>query len=217
MFKKSLTILFFLLLLTGCVSPQAQTENSAAINAYSEFIGGALNLETDGTPISINDLLYYYSHSVIVDGEAICDRYALFDMNNDNVPELLIASDRTYILTYKSGKLYLWWTDEYWSGYSRVLSNGHILHIRPGAAPAHLTYHYLILNNAGEEMQHIVFEQYDMDEDGTYDYFEFEEDKDLSRDEWLQRTRQYLSAEEIAWKEYSYAEAFIKDLSSKAP
>lgn len=168
---------------------EIQRNTEKALEAYSNFLDGSSGFNNiEGKSISINDDL------------GIVYKYSFFDMNNDDIPELLISSSfATYILMYKDDNLSLWWSDEYWSGWSQILENGDILHIRPGGAPTHTSYHYLVLDDNGEEQENIIFEKYDSNEDGRYDFFVFEDEENLSEKEWDSLTYQYIFAEEIEW------------------
>ena len=169
-----------------------------ALNAYSKFLNGeSIFYTNDGRQISIYDESWLF-----------CE-YAFRDMNNDGISELLIRTNiATYILTYLNGELSLWWTDEFWSGWSEILNNGDILHIRLGAAPAHISYHYVVLGNDGEELEHIRFEKYASNEEkGEYDDFYFEDKELLTQEEWDKLTSQYLNVKYIEWEEISYDDA----------
>lgn len=161
---------------------------------YIDFLKGtasADNLAGDETDTSlhIGDILSSNEY-----------KYTTFDMNDDEVPELLISSNDIFIFTCNEERLSLWWSDEFFSGYSQILENGDILHIRPGGAPTNIAYQYLILNLNGEEEEHITFVKYDADEDGVFDDFDYE-GTNVSQEEWNKKTKPYLSVNEISWLE----------------
>ena len=155
------------------IEPWADNEANA-LNAYSKFLNGTSVFYTnDDRQISLNN------------ENEIFYEYAFQDMNNDSISELLIRTNiATYILTYLDGDLSLWWTDEYWAGWSEILDNGDILHICPGGAPTHMSYHYVVLDNNGEEKKIVKFEKYISNEErGKYNDFCFEDKEHLSQEE----------------------------------
>lgn len=173
------------------------TENTAvnsktALSAYSEFMQGELSVKYGDEVLWIEDIVGYY-------------KYTIFDINGDKNPELLISNQGAfyYIFAFWSDELHVIWTDRFWSGYSRILCNGAILHIRPGGAPKHNTYHYVVLDSYGEEIQHITFEEYDFDEDGGFDFFLYELEE-VPKEEWIKMTEPYLSIGEAEIQWYIY-------------
>jgi len=191
-------------------SNQAVLYKENILLAYEDFLNGKIGTETKGGFIKIGDIW-------LVSEVNKSRQYALCDMNGDGIPELLVSAINTYIFTCNNGELSLWWSDEYWNDYSKILENKDIIHIRHGVAPTHITYHYLILDEYGGEKEHIIFEKYDSDEDGIYDFYVYENIDDLAQEEWDQETQPYLSVKEIEWEEYSDSESFSKKKSNTSP
>lgn len=181
------------------VAPYRNPQNGECLAryAYFNFINGKIGAKTEAGSIYIGDIW------LDSNGGNSHMPFALLDMNGDGTSELLLSLGTTYIFAYEEEQLSLWWSDQYFGGYSKILENRDILLIRPGAAPTHTTYHYLILDKNGREKEHIIFEKYDFDEDGVYDHFVYEHLDNLTEEEWLERTRPYLSVKPLVWKDYT--------------
>ena len=77
--------------------------------------------------------------------------YALFDMNDDGIPELHlrpIVGGSYVVFTYLDGQIVLWHDGP---DYESPLNNGVILYERNGAAPTHINYYYLVLDSDGSQ------------------------------------------------------------------
>ncbi len=180
------------------VSPQTSDDVSSEYNdalvAYNDFLAGSIKAQdlkneiSDGV-VNIKDITLEPDLKTY---------YALFDMNEDGIPEFHlrpIAGGSYAIFTYLNGQIVLWYEG---TDYESPLNNGAILYERAGAAPTHVNYSYLVLDSDGNEISRADFSKYhSVDESGLnesadYDVFLFD-NKEVSKDEWNSLTKEYLS------------------------
>jgi hypothetical protein len=175
-----------------------------ALTAYDDFLAGDINAQ---------DLKHEISDGVVTIKDISLEPdlktyYALFDMNEDGIPELHLrpATGGSYaIFTYLDGQIVLWHNG---SDYESPLNNGAILYERDGAAPTHINYYYLVLGTDGSETSKVYFSKYhSVNEGGSTESIDYEvfmfEDKEVTEDEWNSLTEEYLlnSADLIIWNE----------------
>ncbi len=85
-------------------------------------------------------------------------KYAIYDMNGDEIPELIIKSRISLdIFWIYNNELTLWHSDV---SYAKPLNNMALLYERPGGAPEHTQYMYIVLGYQGEELYKIDFAEY---------------------------------------------------------
>lgn len=170
----------------------------AAVSAYEAFLQGDAaaedprhDLSESGT-VSINDLSLG-SNTL----------HALFDMNGDGTPELHLrptTGGGYEIFTYRDGRMVLWHADV---AYCSPLNNGALLYERPGGAPPHTNYMYIMLDTSGNEIASVKFSKYDVVDENSlkvgvrYLY----EDNDVSEETWDALTKKFLSVKSdlIKW------------------
>jgi len=188
-------------------NPQISDESSAcndALVAYNKFLVGSIDAQDSKNEIN-DGVVNIQDISLEPDLKTY---YALFDMNEDGIPELHlrpIVGGSYAVFTYLDGQIVLWHDGP---DYESPLNNGAILYERNGAAPTHINYYYLILDSDGNEISKVDFSKYhSVDESGLtestdYDVFMFE-DKEVSEDEWNSLTNEYLSNlnDLILWNE----------------
>jgi len=166
-----------------------------AVKLYDEFLRGERSVELGDAKVRIGDIFR---------GDE-WDRYALFDMNGDGIPELHVRSSGPYeIISYRDGELVPW--ESFWS-YSKPLNNGALLSERPGGANSTIAYAYSVFDSYGSEQLCVRFEKANPNDDGAYDENSdyFFEDVKVSMDEWNALTGKYLSvgSDEIEWMSLS--------------
>ena len=151
--KKQVCLLLVVLLLslTACKQPNENGEankSEEAITAFDAFLSGKRTaLHKDGSTISIEEYL-----------ESATGEYAIYDMNDDDVPELLIKTEHELsIFWLKENVLVLWHNN---NAYAKPLNNMAILSTRTGTAPQHTDYVYLILDYQGNESYKLAFSEY---------------------------------------------------------
>lgn len=88
--------------------PANSEEYKAAINAYNKFLNGDLKAKDKVTSnteksIEINDMIKAGN------GLPGVDAYALFDVNGDDIPELLTSSTHYNVFSYQDGQMVLWY------------------------------------------------------------------------------------------------------------
>lgn len=157
---KKITILFMLLflifMLTACKQPnfdqKSTSENITADVLYDEFLSKKINaVDKNGGAITLESYLDDLP-------ENAWRKYAIYDMNGDSIPELIIKTGRSFdIFWIKNDKVTLWYQG---TNYAKPLNNKAILYERPGGAPKHTDYQYIVLDYTGEEVLKISFSEY---------------------------------------------------------
>lgn len=180
------------------------SEIDQALESYRKLLRGEIT-------VYYNDRLLNISQIISSEKDTARNynaRYALFDTNEDGLPELHIRSQsHYYVLTYKSGNLAVW-TEL--TPYYEQLNNCAFLYTRPGGTPPHIKNIYSVMNFKGEETFRISFEKYDVNQNGVYDKADlyFFDDVEVSKEDWDTLTEKYLSigSDQVEWFEYSVGE-----------
>lgn len=170
-------------------------DEHSALAAYNDFLYGTGIVKIGANSHTLSELIYEYA-STIKDV-----KYALFDMNGDNIPELHIRTERFYhILTLTFGEMSLW---KEVSTYSKPLNNKAIFYERSDGAPVHLSYIYSIMDYFGKTLIEISFEKYAAN-GYEYDTFFFD-GVEVSKEIWDSLTKPYLAvpSDLIRWFDIS--------------
>ena len=176
----------------------SQTLSDAAIQAYSEFLDGKIDAQTDEGPLSIYHIFASEEYSEN-------DMYAYYDMNGDSIPELHIRSENSMlyqIFTYTSGQV-VPWGDSLFTLHCRPTDDRTLFYTRYGAAPPHITYQYFIFDYWGNEILRIYFEKYDINYNNVYDERDdyLFQDVLVTKEQWDLLTQPFMdvSYERIDW------------------
>lgn len=162
------------------------TKTKNTIEMYRDFLEGKISVEG----IDINLI----SIPTGEPNKRYETKYAFFDSNGDEIPELHVRGGHYYcIFTIKDNNLILW------KSFSPnppfyALNNGAFICRKLGAAPRHDNYGYVILNYSGDEIYNLNFSKYDEDGDGIYginDEYLFNW-VNVSKEQWEELTKQYL-------------------------
>jgi len=198
-----LMLFLFLIISAGCTANASYkkniTTNDRVILAYSEFLKGSINAKDGENIININDIFRYDE-----DKQIEYNKYALFDMNSDGLPELHVRSVSNYdIFTYQEGQVILWHQAP---SYCYPLNNKAIFYTRDGGAPTHIDYAYIICDFYGNEVFSIEFTKGDESNNGNYDKnatFIFD-GVEVSKATWDLLTKRYFSVKSdlIEWHVY---------------
>ena len=143
-------------MLTACKQPnfdqKSTSENITADVLYDEFLSKKINaVDKNGGAITLESYLDDLP-------ENAWRKYAIYDMNGDSIPELIIKTGRSFdIFWIKNDKVTLWYQG---TNYAKPLNNKAILYERPGGAPKHTDYQYIVLDYTGEEVLKISFSEY---------------------------------------------------------
>lgn len=134
--------------------------------------------------------------------------YAIYDMNGDEIPELIIKHRISLdIFWIYNNELTLWYSTVQ---YVRPLNNMALLYERPGSAPEHTNYMYIVLDYYGEELYVIDFSEYiDWNCDGVSDDNRYYIDNaEVTKAIYDSLATQFLdiSDDKIEWKIFSYPE-----------
>ncbi len=126
------------------------TPSKAAQVAYEQFLNGkASAVKKNGSALHIQDLL-----------RGSFNKYALYDMNGDAIPELLLQTgEGLTILWMQEGQLSVWYSG---TVYCKPLNNGAVLYERVGGAPPNTICQYYVLNYHGDEQFTITFQEYEL-------------------------------------------------------
>lgn len=145
--------LLFTFALCGCnqssINETTSSENIVADTLYNEFLSKKINaLDKNGNTITLESYLDDLP-------ENAWRKYAIYDMNGDSIPELIIKTGRSFdIFWIKNDKVTLWYQG---TNYTKPLNNMALLSEREGAAPEHTDYIYYVLGYQGEEVLKIEF------------------------------------------------------------
>ena len=146
--------LLFTFALCGCnqssINETTSSENIVADTLYNEFLSKKINaLDKNGNTITLESYLDDLP-------ENAWRKYAIYDMNGDSIPELIIKTGRSFdIFWIKNDKVTLWYQG---TNYTKPLNNMALLSEREGAAPEHTDYIYYVLGYQGEEvLKNIIY------------------------------------------------------------
>ncbi len=148
--------LLFTFALCGCnqssINETTSSENIVADTLYNEFLSKKTNaVDKNGSTITLESYLDDLPKNA-------WRKYAIYDMNGDSIPELIIKTGRSFdIFWIKNDKVTLWYQG---TNYAKPLNNKAILYERPGGAPKHTDYQYIVLDYTGEEVLKISFSEY---------------------------------------------------------
>ena len=114
-------------------------------NTTEKFLKGEISATNkDGRKVSIRDYL-----------RGDYNKYALYDMSGDAVPELILKTGNGLtIFNVRDQGLTVWYQGTI---YEKPLNNRAIFYERPGGAPEHTSYQYIVLDHNGEELQRTSF------------------------------------------------------------
>lgn len=163
---------------------------------YHSFLAGKTEaVDKDGTRKNL------YDYSATGEMKEIHE-YALYDMNGDNVPELIIRSRiAIHIFWINDNELTLWYSD---TAYTRPLNNMALLYERAGGAPEHTYYKYMVLGYGGEELYSVNFSEYEEDPSCPGGKKYFIDDTEVTQEVYKAQTEEYLQIgdDQIEWKPF---------------
>lgn len=166
---------------------------------YDSFLSGQIDaIDKDGVRRNID----YYLRS---NSSGDVQEYAVYDMNGDAIPELIIKSRISLdIFWIYNNELTLWHSD---TAYARPLNNMALLYERAGGGPEHTDYMYTVLGYQGEELYKINFSEYSNCEVNSiqYDNKYFIDDTEVTKESYESLSEQYLNIgdDKIEWKSFS--------------
>jgi hypothetical protein len=123
-----------------------QTDPSDTTNQTAEkFLKGEISAtDKEGEKVTIRDYI-----------RGDYNKYALYDMSGDGVAELIIRTGNGLtVFSIKEQELTVWYEG---TTYEKPLNNRAIFYERPGGAPEHTAYQYIVLDSNGEELQRTSF------------------------------------------------------------
>ncbi|WP_167956841.1 hypothetical protein [Anaerosporobacter faecicola] len=160
------------------------TEVEKAIKVYNEFLDNKISVgEIDMNFITIptGEPNSHYG-----------TKYALFDSNGDEIPELHICSARYYyVLTYINEKLTIFKNLSPYPQYYALTNGAFICHHFGSDSDV---YNYYIFDYLGNEVWSLTFSKYDKNENNVYDKndeYIFDEVK-VSKKIWVALTEKYI-------------------------
>lgn len=132
-------------------------------------------------------------------------KYAIYDMNGDAIPELIIRTRITLdIYWIYDNELIPWHFNVH---YAKPLNNMALLYERAGGAPEHTDYMYIVLGYQGEELYCIEFSKYANEtQDPEYDYKYFINNTEVTKDTFNSLSELLLSIgdDKIEWKPFPF-------------
>ena len=139
-------------------------------NLYAAFLNGHIGAAHDNHTV--------YMQELVREGYPR-NGYALYDMNGDACPELLVRTGEGLTILCpadgEEGNLRVWFSGPI---YVKPLNNGAIYYERPGAAPTHTDYAYITLRKDGTEAERTSFSVYE--DKGQKTYFVDEQEVDAA-------------------------------------
>ncbi len=199
--KKIALFLLSIFMLAGCdqadVNDDSSSKDISPEELYQDFISERINaVGKDGSDITLKDCMRN-------DPNAAYKEYAIYDMNGDEVPELIVKTSYEFnIFWVDDNQLTLWY---HGTNYTKPLNNMALLSERPGGAPTHTDYIYIVLDYRGEEMFRLDFGEYSAVEiDGVqYDESYFINSVQVSEEVYDALTEPLLSVsdDKITWND----------------
>ena len=128
------------------------SESIAADTLYNKFLSKKINaLDKNDNTITPDE--YFNNES-----KNTYHQYAIYDMNGDDIPELIIKTVKGLdIFWIKNDKVTLWYQG---TNYTKPLNNMALLSERKGAAPEHADYIFILLGYQGNEIFRMEFSEY---------------------------------------------------------
>ncbi len=123
-----------------------QTDPGDTTNQAAEkFLKGEISAtDKDGRKVTIRDYI-----------RGDYNKYALYDMSGDAAAELIIRTGNGLtVFNANEQDLTVWYQG---TTYEKPLNNRAIFYERPGGAPEHTDYQYIVLDHNGKEMQRTSF------------------------------------------------------------
>lgn len=165
---------------------------------FNNFLTGQTDaIDKDGQRRNI----YYYLDQT---SEEDLREYAVYDMNGDAIPELIIRSRISLdIFWIYNNELTLWYSDV---SYTKPLNNMALLYEQAGGGPEHTNYMYIVLGYHGEELYKINFSEYSNGEvhHVQYDNKYFINDTEVTKEIYDSLSERFLNIgdDRIEWKSF---------------
>jgi len=159
------------------------------IKIYEEFLAGNISLGD----LDIDFICFPKGEPDRPDSS----KYAFFDSNGDNLPELHVKSTRYYyIFTVQNGELTMWKNLSPYPYYIPLDNGGFLRYHDETSMYGRISYNYIIYNFSGDEVINIYFyEQFASElleqEDGY-----FLDDVELTKEQWEALTRKFFKMKE---------------------
>lgn len=192
-FSLVLVLGFLLCIFSGCNN----AKDESAKELYKQFIRNEIcAVDKNGDEKPIDEYLEF-------DVSQNSYTYTYIDMTGDGVDELCVRQyPYHWFFTLKNGKVYHWYTEN--KAYVKLLNNSALLYERHGAAPTHINYEYYELDDNAEVEFYITFSWWDgttVEEGKIYADTYFFDDKEVSKEEYEKKTKEYLSIgnDKIIW------------------
>lgn len=163
----------------------ADTSGDVANQTAEKFLKGEISAtDKDGRTVNVQNYIRGDSN-----------KYALYDMSGDAAAELILKTGEglTVFCVNEQG-LTLWYCGTI---YEKPLNNRAIFYERPGAAPEHTDYRYIVLDHNGKQTQKTSFSEYPGD---NPEYFINGEKASKTDYEVLYKSFD-LSDDKIVWKD----------------
>lgn len=174
-----------------------------AIELYKEFLSGQISVHG----IDIN----YITVPTGEPDKRYPTKYAFFDSNGDDIPELHLKSARYYyIFSFINNKLVLW-KDLSLEGDSIPLTNGAFINQDNDTALLEEHYNYFILNYSGDEVFSLKFYRKIIKWNGVYDGYDndvntykyYYAGTEVSKEQWDELIKSFLYTDNNGVKQIS--------------
>ena len=173
------------------------SETTVPDQLYAQFLSGEIPAYDNEEKKFLDE--YFPSNYSYDDGKYY---FTFLDMTGDGIEELCIKNYSLYFFSIKDNNIYHWCTEGVI--YTDLLSNGALFYERAGGAPTHTSYRYYELDKNGSVSFEISFEWYDgisVEEGKVYPDQYFVDDKEVTKEEYEERTKEYLTlgSDKVVW------------------
>ena len=174
---------------------------NAAIKAYNEFLNGKISAKDKNTNKTFN-----INKITNMNGNPGIDRFALFDVNGDGIPELHTCAMTYLVFSYQDKQVVLWYESghNFMEGSTYMLENGALFAF---SATIGRSYDYTTFGPDGTAatisfFDAATFDGQDVPENASYSF----RGKDVSKKEFDTLTKKYISLSKkpasIEWHKY---------------
>ena len=186
------------------IDPDKGSAYNSAIEAYNSFLNGKISA-TIKNPENSNKTINITSMTKVANGREGIDKFALYDLNGDKIPELLTSSLSYDIFSYDGNQVIQWYTSPATFGESDIylLNNGALLSVTNTTG---IQYIYTTFDIDGTALE-TTFSAPPINDSSTADDLYYFNNKEVSKQEWDNLTEKYIAMSnnraQIEWYAYS--------------
>lgn len=180
-----------------------KSDTVEVIEAYNVFLNGRNTIVYNKDIKLVDDIMTIYN-----------DKYTLYDVTGDGMPELILQGVRMYIITYDNGELLICYTDEHYGGQSYLVNGGN-LYSRHGGIANRLMHAYCKLDDSGNKIKYysvVCYAHYNEDKESwweTYTYDEGDGEQDITKGEYDEMVELMSNDDELDWYSFNQPESVL--------